>query len=319
MERINNNVQPEHVVDNTDSGVDLLDDKPEFVKKIESFDVHDLKPENIEFMNSIIQNTFKDHFPVDPELVDQIPSRMNLVSAEEYTRLSEDSGVDANLGYYNKRKDQIFINAEKHQTPGALFSTMFHESLHYVGIQSGAGMTGDFCYPFPGEGAEVDEMIYYLDKGMLTVVEGTTQLITQAYVLDFMGFTEQEQMITYEPEVQIMGTILGALPVEECLEAYFNTPMELLRVRIEDAFADDYDPDNPTGLFADYVANIGEATEKIETALESWRENDDPEPVEAVLGDVRHAVGAYITREVENGTRVLSDEDKEKLRDYLES
>ena len=86
MERINNNVQPEHVVDNTDSGVDLLDDKPEFVKKIESFDVHDLKPENIEFMNSIIQNTFKDYFPVDPELVDQIPSRMNLVSAEEYTR-----------------------------------------------------------------------------------------------------------------------------------------------------------------------------------------------------------------------------------------
>ena len=58
LERINNNVQPEHVVDNTDSGVDLLDDKPEFVKKIESFDVHDLKPENIEFMNSIIQNTF---------------------------------------------------------------------------------------------------------------------------------------------------------------------------------------------------------------------------------------------------------------------
>lgn len=320
MGKTGSSAPAEIIVDTEEEDIELSREKPEFVKRIEAFDIHNLTPENIKFMNGVIQETFREHLPVDPKLIDQIPSRMKIVNNMDFIRLREAANeeTDADLGFYSQKYDQIWVNVEKHRDPGSLFTTMFHESLHFTSIQSGAGMTGDFCYPDPGEGDEVGEMMKDLDRGILTAVEGTTQLITQAYILEYMGFTPQEQMMSYEPECLIMSAVWEPFSKEERLEAYFNTPLELLRVRIEDAFAEDYDPDKPTGVFADCMMNIGVATKNIEKALESWRKNSVPEPVENVLKNVRHAVGLFIFRELESGVRKLNEEDKEYIRDYLE-
>ena len=47
-------------------------------------------------------------------------------------------------------------------------------------------------------------------------------------------------------------------------------------------------------------------------------ENGNPEPVESILKDVRHAVGLFIVREVENGERIFGEEDEKQLEDYLQ-
>ena len=312
MEKINITAPVEAVAEVKGENSESLRDKPEFVKTIENFDINNLTPENIDFMNDVIQETFQKHFPVNSELINQIPDRMKIVNNKDFICLREaaNEDADADLGFYSQKYNQMLINIERHQTPGALFSTMFHESLHFVSIQSGAGMTGDFCYPDPGEGGKVDEMMRDLDRGVLTAVEGTTQLITQAYILEQMGFTPQEQMMSYEPECLVMGAVWGPFSRDERLEAYFNTPLELLRVRVEDTFAEDYDPDKPTGVFADCMMNIGIATRNIEEALDSWRKNGDAKPVEDVLKNIRHAVGLFIFRELENGTRELGEEDE---------
>lgn len=87
-----------------------------------------------------------------------------------------------------------------------------------------------------------------------------------------MGFDPHPQMFGYEPEYQITNVIWGAFSREERMQAYFDTPLELLRVRIESAFENDYDVDNPTGLFADCLVNIARTVKRMETVLNSWRE-----------------------------------------------
>ena len=52
------------------------------VKEIESFDLNNLSSENIELMNCTIQNVFREYFPVDGELVDEIPDHMKIVDSE---------------------------------------------------------------------------------------------------------------------------------------------------------------------------------------------------------------------------------------------
>ena len=294
-------------------------EKPDFVKKIESFDLNNLSPENIEFMNHTIQDIFREHFPVDGELIDKIPDHMKIVDDEEFMRLRQETKEDADmdLGFYSLKLDQMLINVSKHRTPGALFSTMFHEALHFTSIQSGAGLSGGFCYPGLGEN-ETDGLMSELDDGVCAMVEGTTQNITHAYVVDYLGFDPQPQMFSYEPEYQITNAIWEPFSKEERMQAYFNTPLELLRIRVESAFEEDYDPDKPTGIFADCLVGVARAAKQMGAALDSWRKSDNPELVEDVLKNVRHAVGLFVIRELEDGRRALSGEDEDYLHDYLE-
>lgn len=294
-------------------------EKPNFVKKIESFDVGSLSPENIEFMNRAIQDVFRGNFPIDDKLIDKIPDHMRIVNNEEFIRFRQETKEDADmdLGFYSLKLDQMLINASKHRTPGALFSTMFHEALHFTSIQSGAGLSGGFCYPDLGED-ETDDLMSKLDDGVRAMVEGTTQNITHAYVVDYLGFDPQPQMFSYEPEYQITNAIWEPFSKEERMQVYFNTPLELLRIRVESAFKEDYDPDKPTGVFADCLVDVARAAKQMGIALDSWRKNDNPEPVEDVLKNVRHAVGLFIVRELEDGRRTLDREDEEYLHAYLE-
>ena len=293
-------------------------EKPDFVKKIESFDLNNLSPEDIDFMNHTIQDVFRENFPVDSELIDEIPGRMNIVNSEDFIRLRQETKKDADmdLGFYSLELDQILINLPKHQSPGTLFSSMFHESLHFVSIKSGAGLSGGFCYPNLGD-EETDELIKELDEGVLAMVEGTTQNLTHKYIINNMGFDFQPQMLSYEPEVVTTKAIWEPFSSEEIMEAYFNTPLELLRVRIESAFEEDYDVDVPTGLFADCLVGVARSTEQVAIALDSWEKDGNPEPVESILDDVRRAVGLFMLRESEKGRRELSEDYKKYLHDYL--
>lgn len=317
MEKLN--LAPaEEVADNSNEANESAE-KSDFVKKIENFDINNLSAENIEFMNQAIQDVFRENFPVDSEVIDKIPDRMRIVENEEFVRLLQEDGGDTDIdsGFYSPKLDQIVVNISMHRTPGALFSTMFHESLHFASINSGAGFNGGFCYPGVGEN-EADELIGELDEGVRVMREGMTHNITRAYVMGYLKFDPQSEMFGYEPECLVTDAIWGAFSRDEKMQAYFETPMELLRVRVESAFEENYDVDRSNGVFADCLVNVARNTKQIRDALNSWKENDDPAPVEDVLRNIRHAVGLFVVREVENGDRTLSEEDEESLRDYLE-
>ena len=294
-------------------------EKPDFVKKIESFDINNLSPENIEFMNHVIQDVFRENFPVDGEIIDRIPDRMRIVENEEFVRLLQDGEGDTDIdsGFYSSKLDQIVVNISMHHSPGALFSTMFHESLHFASINSGAGFDGGFSYPSLSED-ETDDFIAELDEGVFTMKEGTTHNITQAYVMDYLGFDPQPEMFGYEPECLVTDAIWGAFPREERMRAYFEAPLELLRIHVESAFEEDYDVDRPTGVFADCLVGVARATRQMKTALNIWRENGDSKLIEDALRNVRHAVGLFIVYEAKNRRRTLSKEDEENLHGYLE-
>jgi len=313
-----NSTPTEFVADNGNEGYETR--KPDFVDKIEGFDIKNLSPENLEFMAHTIQDVFRENFPVSKELIDQIPERMMYVSTEDFVRLREDEKkeeIETELGFYNRKLEKMLINVPRHETPGTLFSTMFHECLHFVSIQSGAGLTGDFLYPDIGD-KETAEMHNDLDEGVRVMVEGTTQNITHAYVIDKFGFQPQPQMFSYEPEYQVTNAIWLPFSKEERMKAYFNTPIESLRVRVESAFSEKPVNDTPTGMFANILVDVARVTRDMKTALDSWMKDNNPDPVEDVLNDVRHAVGNFIVRELEIGRRELDDDEEVLLQPYLE-
>mgnify|MGYP000969294002 CR=1 FL=1 len=118
MEKLSS-VPVEVIADNTGETNESVE-KPDFVKKIESFDVSNLSPENIEFMNHAIQDVFRGNFPIDDELIDKIPDHMRIVDNEEFMRLRQETKEDADmdLGFYSLKLDQMLINVSKHRTPG---------------------------------------------------------------------------------------------------------------------------------------------------------------------------------------------------------
>lgn len=271
-------------------------EKPDSTKKIESFDINNLTAENIEYMNHVIQDIFRENLPVRAELIDGIPDRMNIVGNDEFLRTlkEEKEDADMDLGYYSLKQNKMFVNLSKHHTTGGLFLTMFHESLHFTSIQSGAGLTGDFCLPDIEGQEDADELYKELDDGVQTMVEGITQNFAQAYVIGEMKFDTSPEMFGYEPECLITRTILEPFSAEEKQRIYFDTPLELMRVHIEDAFAEDYDVDEPTGVFADCFVEVSRTKKQLEEALDSWRKDRNPDTVESILDNVRRAVDFYI-------------------------
>ena len=83
-------------------------EKPDFVREIESFDLNNLPQENIELVNRTIQNVFREHFPVDDALIDEIPDHMTIVDSEEFMRLRKEANEDAemDLGFYSLKRQE---------------------------------------------------------------------------------------------------------------------------------------------------------------------------------------------------------------------
>ena len=51
------------------------DDRPDFIKKLDKIDIHNLSPEDEKFLYGSVQNFFTENFPVKKELVDKIPEK----------------------------------------------------------------------------------------------------------------------------------------------------------------------------------------------------------------------------------------------------
>ena len=84
-----------------------VDDRPDYVKKIESFDIDNITPENIQFMINTVQDYFLEHFPVKPELVSELPDRFCFMDEDEYVETAT-NGEYGEKGYvdFNIRKTQ---------------------------------------------------------------------------------------------------------------------------------------------------------------------------------------------------------------------
>ncbi|MBQ6409863.1 hypothetical protein IJI18_01235 [Candidatus Saccharibacteria bacterium] len=293
------------------------DEKPDFVKKIESFDINNLTSENIEFISQTIQNYFLETFPVKPEIIERLPDHITILNAEEFRdKMGEDVKIinpDEMTGFYSPDFDKIFINKSTHKTPEALFTTMFHESLHFASIEAGAGLTGEFLCPEDAHNENIDSQIY---TGLHTLEEGTTQLITFASVIDDMGFNRETTMFGYESEWHIMRTIWTPFS-RNVLHAYFEMPIEDLRAHIEKIFEPNgqLPPKRTNGVFTECLSQIGIATENMNEALETWGKGGDPDQV---LTDIRHAVGLYIVQDCKVNNKELTEDDKEWLHEYLE-
>ncbi|MBO7131821.1 hypothetical protein J6V85_00955 [Candidatus Saccharibacteria bacterium] len=309
----------------TEPDVDIVSEKPDFVKTIESFDVHNLTPENIEFMTNVIQDYFREYFPVRPDLLDQLPSRIVVQNADSYRKthesIEDNPKIDISemTGFYNSKLNKIFINADIHETAGSLFSTMFHESLHFVSVGNGAGFSGGH-YLCPDVINETDELYTLVGIGQHTLSEGTTQIITLRSVLGDMGFDEHEQMFGYGPEIEIMNTIWQPIDTSEMLHAYFEMSMEDLRIHIESILKlnednEEIDDGEPNGLFAGSLVNLGEAMNYLEEALNNENPKKD---LAEIFTDARHAVGYYIVRRHKANNIPLSQEEIERFNDYLE-
>ena len=205
--------------------------KLDFVKKIESFDIKNLTPENIKFINNVIQDYFLENFPVDPELVKQIPEHVSVLTEEEYKKMQQELDraeidLDEHPGFFDKKRNRVFINADWHTDMDSLFSHMFHESLHYVSINAGAGFAGPFSYPSEMEKSQ--ELKDEVDKGVNTLIEGTTEYITHNEVRR-MGFNVE--FCGYLPEVMLMDAIYTPFSIDEMKQLYFQTSMEDLRIK----------------------------------------------------------------------------------------
>ena len=295
-----NNIDQEEAVDN--KTVEFEIKKPESVKKIESFDVNNLSPENKKFMINTIQDYFLETFPAKPELVKQLPERISILDGDEYNKIlhetEEDLADDVNnmRGFYSPKHNRVFINQSAHKSPGSLFATVFHESLHFVSLGAGSGLSGKFmCPPEIESQKETSEQI---DNGLDTLKEGTTQLITLENVLNKMLFDADEDMFGYEPEGRIMEVAWGPFAEEEKLHAYFEMSMEDLRINIEKTFQttetrNKINQNGTNGIFADCLAKLGTTTSEMRRALETWETGGDPE---AVMQEVRRAVNYYVVR-----------------------
>ena len=312
------------------------DKKPDFVKKIEAFDIKHLTPENIQFMTEVIQNFYRKTFPIKkPDLIDEMPKKMVILNEEEFNEVlysDEDEDLDDDFaktttGFHSMADDKIYICASRHNTAGELFATMFHEGLHFTSIGSEAGLSGNgFLTPMKPRHAEGEDIwdnpmrierteeekaeAALIKKGMTTLCEGTTQLITLTSVVSTMGFDETPGMTGYFAEWNIMNAIWGLYSGKEVFHVYFGMSMDDLRIRVEKALQGDESriaigPNVTNGEFVKCLAKLGEITDKVEEDVKNWRKTGKSKNI---LDDVRRATGYFYLQDAEaNGVSVSKD------------
>ena len=181
-----------------------------------------------------------------------------------------------------------------------LFGAIFHESLHFVSMNQGAGFRisgSDFKMPedtsFSGEISQ-DDLKYYGQIAEKTVVEGATKLI-EHLSMDALGInTDGDE--GYGAEKQIMIEVLNAVAPEydQLKDAYFTKSIEDIRKIIERNLLppeekEKYnDGEISTGEFMRCLLNIGYATEE----MHHFFEIDDFNSYKEVFNDV-HAAAQY--------------------------
>ena len=85
-------------------------------------------------MNHVIQDVFRENFPVDGEIIDRISDRMRIVENEELVRFLQDGEGDTDMdsGFYSSKLDQLIVNISMHHSSGALFSTTLQTAYSQI-------------------------------------------------------------------------------------------------------------------------------------------------------------------------------------------
>ena len=293
--------------------------KPGSVNTIENFDIKNLTPENIEFMLHTVQDYFNSHFPVKEELVEQLPEKVRVVGTEEFLRMhhevSGDEEIDVNFisGFYNDKVDKVFINKDGYNSPGALFATIFHECLHRVSIQEGAGFAGEFFIPADRVSSADERMLLYM--GLNTLKEGTTTLIALNSVIKDMGFDKQDQMFSYEPERFIVEELFWLFSQDDMFRAYFNTPNEEIRMHVEKNLEPNEELRNEishgasNGIFTSYIQDIGTTTNYVGYAMEELDYQK--------LADGKKAIREMVAEYLAGYYDVNNIEPDDKIKEYV--
>lgn len=297
-------------------------EKPDYVKKIESFDMGHLDHEQIEFMVSTVQNYFKENFPIKQELIDELPGKISILGKEEYTaklmeltngELSEEE-IEDNMGFYNEQHDIILIRSSEEDTPDSLFGRLFHECLHSVSLKAGAGFSSRFLF---NENTEVTEESIYASLGSNDFIEGATQLIAYQSIYDDMGFDMTPYRDwSYKSERKIVETVMQPFGQQFLHHLYFETPTETVAQKIEEyiAFAKGTETDPTYKEFIRIYANIHAATEKLDQA---YYENQDDNEAAEVITAMKRSVGHFMLTMCQVRGYPPTEQELEMCGDYL--
>lgn len=294
-----------------------LDDRSEFIKRLEAIDPKNLSPKDEKFLYDSVQDYFIKNFPVDQELVDRIPQEVSILDQKAYleefykdeqrNRAEQDEALECPAyGFYDEIDDHCYVNADSARNAAHLFSTIFHECLHFISINQGAGFNIT-PYMQPDEINQLnniseEEKQRYTDEASVVLVEGATKIIEQTS-LDDMGLDISEDD-GYIPEIQIMTILSEAITksYEQFLDAYFRKSTEDIRKIIElnllpkDERAN-YEYGNiPTGEFAACLINIGAASE----SMKNFYFKEDRQSYFEVLNNVDAAAQYYVNLAEEN-------------------
>lgn len=343
-ESFNSSIEPipeeteTNIIENETDDSEFRREKPEFVKEIESYDTKNLSKEQIDFMINTIQSYFYDHFPVDKEIIDKIPEKMNVLNEKEYDEVCREKATKEEYeiskeatGFYSEEKDKIYINLAIFETPGKLFSTMFHESLHYASINSGGGFNIKKPIIMPLECMDTEEKERLISKSLTTANEGMTQLFTIRSVVEDMGFDFYDDMDSYLPERIVVNAVLKPFDAKTQKHLYFKTSAEEMRQLFETNLEFEKDQwkinaESSNGCFAELLNEMQNTKEEVEKALAPFRmpkrtEEEDRkarEEISEALIPLKHIMGEFMFYQYKNGKREITEEDKEEFKDYLE-
>ncbi len=263
-------------------------------ERLSQIDVKEITPEDVEFMNSAIQNYMKDHYPVPGEIIDEIPNHVQILGKEDFADIYEKTkdkyaeiALEHSTGLYNTELGQMFINAEAHQTPEQLFATMLHEADHYAAISNGAGFRGPFLAP--DNILQEPEDMELARSGYISFCEGATQRITEDAMED-MGIST-ENVWGYAADVSINRQMFKYLPSEDLHQRYFQDPTDKFRQEVEACLIEDdtermnfiqHRAEISTGKFAIAMRALGAIKRDAMLAAD----NDD----RAALKDISNAI-----------------------------
>ncbi len=272
-------------------------------ERLSQINVHELKPEDIEFMNSTIQNFMRENCPVPGEIIDELPNHVKILGPEDFKEVYEKQGetrpfdLDDTTGFFNTEDDTMYINANIHRSPEHLFGTMMHESNHYAAINNGAGFQGGFA--FPTAAAEDPENVELGRSGLTCAREGATELPARN-TLEIMGVSTDD-LCGYEADVHICDRMFGNLPSEDLIDRYYACPLEQFRQEVEACIIEDdaqrmdfieHRESDSTGAFINAIMTLGAVKRDLIIALN----RNDRATIDEIDNDIDRAMQYYNSR-----------------------
>jgi len=270
-------------------------------ERLSEINIHEIAPEDIEFMNQATQEYMRDHFPVPGELIDQIPDHIKIVDSNTFRNLESEIGInDINLdgvtGIYSESSSEVLINADASQSPEQLYATMFRESTHYVSINNGAGYSSRLTVP--NEIIDDPESADLLSEGYNAYIEGATQSFTMD-ALSEMGIDTRSGG-PHSVYADVFRAINKHRSPEAVKQEYFTSSNEQIRREVEATLIDDpsarqaylEDERAATGAYAEALIACGLACRNIILAAD----RNDRAEIQRTYQDIERSMQYYQTR-----------------------